>query len=222
MLSLFAINHSFFLFLSFFFFSIIIISSILVIYTENTVYSVLYLVLVFFNAGMLFLLFNAEFLAFIVLIIYVGAIAVLFLFVVMMLNVKLLEVQSRFYQYLPLASFLGVVLFIELFITTRSFLFPTTIPFNSLPVFVNWVDLLVTPSNVQLIGYIIFTFKYTTLLLSSLILLIAMLGSIVLTIDNKANVRRQDIRDQLNVPYTYGNLMRGFLKNKNERLNEKD
>lgn len=217
MLSLFAINHSFFLFLSFFFFSIMIISSVLVIYTENTVYSVLYLVLVFFNAGMLLLLFDAEFLAFIVLIIYVGAIAVLFLFVVMMLNVKLLEVQSRFYQYLPLASFLGIVLFIELFVTTRSFLFPTTIPFNSLPVFVNWIDLITTPSNVQLIGYIIFTFKYTALLLSGFILLIAMLGSIVLTIDNKSNVRRQDIRDQLNIPYTYGNLMRGFLKNENRR-----
>lgn len=178
---------------------LILTSSLLVILSENAVYSVLFLILTFCNVVLLLLLMGIEFFAFLLLIVYVGAIAVLFLFVVMMLNVKqtsLFELNNFIY-FTPLIII--TVLFIFDFFFNFNFCFDLLKNIKYDLSFINWLDELAILTNIKSIGNVLYT-KYCFLFItSSFILLISMIGVIVLTIHQKTNyiLKRQNINNQL-------------------------
>jgi len=168
-------------------------SGVMVISSRNPVHSVLWLILAFFNAAGLFLLLGAEFLAMVLVVVYVGAVAVLFLFVVMMLDINVVELREGFLQYLPTGGLIGLVLLVELLAMFGGWAFAPD------------VEALVkspTPSldhasNTVALGQLIYT-KYVYLFQASgLILLVAMIGSILLTHRRRTGVRKQVIADQI-------------------------
>ena len=168
----------------FYFFSFLIISSsILVIFSNNAVHSVLFLIFTFFNSAILFLLMNAEFLAMTIVIVYVGAIAVLFLFVVMMLNISESEIKEGFLKYFPFGLILIAIFITELFLIFNFDSFP--VPEN-VKIDINEIDL-IEASNTKLIGLFLYTDYFIIFQISGFILLLAMIGAIVLakTDDNK-------------------------------------
>lgn len=168
----------------FYFFSFLIISSsILVIFSNNAVHSVLFLIFTFFNSAILFLLMNAEFLAMTIVIVYVGAIAVLFLFVVMMLNISESEIKEGFLKYFPFGLILIAIFITELFLIFNFDNFP--VPEN-VKIDINEIDL-IEASNTKLIGLFLYTDYFIIFQISGFILLLAMIGAIVLakTDDNK-------------------------------------
>ena len=168
----------------FYFFSFLIISSsILVIFSNNAVHSVLFLIFTFFNSAILFLLMNAEFLAMTIVIVYVGAIAVLFLFVVMMLNISESEIKEGFLKYFPFGLILIAIFITELFLIFNFDNFP--VPEN-VKIDINEIDL-IEVSNTKLIGLFLYTDYFIIFQISGFILLLAMIGAIVLakTDDNK-------------------------------------
>ena len=168
----------------FYFFSFLIISSsILVIFSNNAVHSVLFLIFTFFNSAILFLLMNAEFLAMTIVIVYVGAIAVLFLFVVMMLNITESEIKEGFLKYFPFGLILIAIFITELFLIFNFDNFP--VPEN-VKIDINEIDL-IEASNTKLIGLFLYTDYFIIFQISGFILLLAMIGAIVLaeTDDNK-------------------------------------
>ena len=161
----------------FYFFSFLIISSsILVIFSNNAVHSVLFLIFTFFNSAILFLLMNAEFLAMTIVIVYVGAIAVLFLFVVMMLNISESEIKEGFLKYFPFGLILIAIFFTELFLIFNFHNFP--VPEN-VKIDINEIDL-IEASNTKLIGLFLYTDYFIIFQISGFILLLAMIGAIVL------------------------------------------
>ena len=161
----------------FYFFSFLIISSsILVIFSNNAVHSVLYLIFTFFNSAILFLLMNAEFLAMTIVIVYVGAIAVLFLFVVMMLNITESEIKEGFLKYFPFGLILIAIFISELFLVFNFQNFP--IPEN-VKININEATL-IESSNTKLIGLFLYTDYFIIFQISGFILLLAMIGAIVL------------------------------------------
>jgi|SaaInlV_200m_DNA_6_1039755.scaffolds.fasta_scaffold00098_13 NADH-quinone oxidoreductase subunit J len=173
------------------------LSGIMVISVTNPIQSVLFLVLVFFNASGLLILLHAEFFAMIFLVVYVGAIAVLFLFVVMMLNIKMVELQENLMRFLPLGGVMGLIFLFELLsVLGGSVKFHSTIDSSSYE-YVSWVDALLKISNIESLGVVLYTYYYHLFLLSGLILFVAMVGAIILTMLHKSGVRRQNIIDQL-------------------------
>lgn len=161
----------------FYFFSFLIISSsILVIFSNNAVHSVLFLIFTFFNSAILFLLMNAEFLAMTIVIVYVGAIAVLFLFVVMMLNISESEIKEGFLKYFPFGLILIAIFITELFLIFNFDNFP--VPEN-VKIDINEIDL-IEASNTKLIGLFLYTDYFIIFQISGFILLLAMIGAIVL------------------------------------------
>ena len=161
----------------FYFFSFLIISSsILVIFSNNAVHSVLFLIFTFFNSAILFLLMNAEFLAMTIVIVYVGAIAVLFLFVVMMLNISESEIKEGFLKYFPFGLILIAIFITELFLIFNFNNFP--VPEN-VKIDINEIDL-IEASNTKLIGLFLYTDYFIIFQISGFILLLAMIGAIVL------------------------------------------
>ena len=176
----------------FYFFSIIaIFSSLMVITSRNTVNSVFFLILSFVNASGLFVLLGAEFLAMILVVVYVGAVAVLFLFVVMMLDINFVKLREGFLQYLPFGALLGIVLIVELGILflTKSF------SENSLSEFISSPEISEI-ENTKLIGRVLYTDYFYLFQISGLILLVAMVGSITLTLRDRGQVKRQNISSQ--------------------------
>ena len=168
----------------FYFFSFLIISSsILVIFSNNAVHSVLFLIFTFFNSAILFLLMNAEFLAMTIVIVYVGAIAVLFLFVVMMLNISESEIKEGFLKYFPFGLILIAIFITELFLIFNFDNFPVS---ENVKIDINEIDL-IEASNTKLIGLFLYTDYFIIFQISGFILLLAMIGAIVLakTDDNK-------------------------------------
>lgn len=168
--------------------AILIASAIMVIAARNPVHSVLFLILAFFNAAGLFLLLGAEFLAMILIIVYVGAVAVLFLFVVMMLDVDFADLKRGTLQYLPFGALMGLILAIEL--AAAGFyweLVPAAARMSATPAGVE---------NTRALGYIIYTDYVYYFEIAGLILLVAMIGSIVLTLRHRPGVRRQIISVQ--------------------------
>jgi NADH-quinone oxidoreductase subunit J len=168
-------------------------SAAMVIASRNPVHSVLFLILAFINAAGLFVLIGAEFLAWILVIVYVGAVAVLFLFVVMMLDVDFAELRQGFLNYLPVGVIIGGILLAEL-----------------LTVLFGWVispeigKVITAPipppseiSNTQALGLVLYTRYIYFFQAAGLILLVAMIGAIVLTLHHKPNVKRQNIADQV-------------------------
>jgi NADH-quinone oxidoreductase subunit J len=174
--------------LFFYLFSAVMIgAAFMVISARNPVHSVLFLILAFFNAAGLFILLGAEFLAMILVVVYVGAVAVLFLFVVMMLDVDFAEFKQGFLQYLPLGATLGVVVLIEIALVVGAW----TVG----PVSIANVTTPVPPgmTNTMALGRVLYTQYAYLFQAAGLILLTAMIGAIVLTLRHKAGIKRQNV-----------------------------
>ena len=181
--------------LSFYLFSLItVLSALLVISSKNPVHSVLFLILSFVNVAGLFVLLGAEFLAMILVVVYVGAVAVLFLFVVMMLDINLIKVREGFLQYLPFGALLGLVLLVELVLLFISKEY-TEISLQSFSQYPKFTDI----ENTKLLGSELYTNFFYLFQISGLILLVAMIGSITLTLRQKGNSKKQTIFDQNNI-----------------------
>ena len=171
----------------------------MVVGARNPVHSVLFLILAFFNAAGLFVMLGAEFLAMILVVVYVGAVAVLFLFVVMMLDVDFVELRQGFLNYLPVGALVAVVLLAELLIVLGGWAFAPDI---SLAV-VAPVPEAAKVSNTAALGAILYTRYVYFFQAAGMILLVAMVGAIVLTLRHKPGVKRQSIARQVGrVPAT--------------------
>jgi NADH-quinone oxidoreductase subunit J len=170
--------------------AVLLVSAAMVVSARNPVHSVLFLILSFFNAAALFLIAGAEFLAMILVIVYVGAVAVLFLFVVMMLDVDFAQLRSGFQRYLPVGATVGVVLFLELAAVLGGWkLAPTAVQLRMSPVPAG-------VSNTEALGRILYTDYVFLFQTAGLILLVAMIGAIVLTLRDRRTSRHQDITSQ--------------------------
>ena len=171
--------------------AVLIFSALMVVGARNPVHSVLFLILAFFNAAGLFLLVGAEYLAMSLIIVYVGAVAVLFLFVVMMLDVNLAELREGFLKYLPAGLLVAVIFFAELiFAIFSSLKTSATIAGRAIAISKN-------VTNTKAIGDVLYTHYVYIFQISGLILLVAMIGAIVLSHRYRAGVRRQVIDTQL-------------------------
>ena len=187
-------------FLFYLFSSLTLLSGIMVIQARNPVHSVLFLILVFFNAAGLLVLLNLDFFAMIFLVVYVGAIAVLFLFVVMMLNIKLAEINEKRLRYLPIGGLLGLLFLFEILLIVDNDLIPLLF-YDNLQAFaeyrelnfIDWSNTIHTVTNIQAIGNILYTYYFYYFLLSSIILLVAMIGAIVLTMQKGIRIKRQEV-----------------------------
>ena len=177
----------------FFIVSIITItSSLLVILSKNPIHSVLFLILVFFNAAILFLFSEAEFLAMILLIVYIGAVAVLFLFVIMMLDINTAKLRQGFSNYLPIGLFVGFIILLELLyvISQSKLIFLTK----------NITENKITNEifeNTKIIGNVLYTDYFLLFQLSGIILLVAMIGAILLTLRKREGAKKQNIYKQI-------------------------
>ncbi len=181
--------------LAFYLFAIMTVASaFMVIAARNPVHSVLFLILAFFNSAALFVLLGAEFLAMILVVVYVGAVAVLFLFVVMMLDINFTELRQGFLQYLPIGALIGFILLVELLLVVGGWsLSPEALQLETT------AKVAVNPefTNTEQLGQLIYT-KYAYLFQAAgMILLVAMIGAIVLTHRQRAGVKKQVIAEQV-------------------------
>ncbi|HLZ04970.1 MAG TPA: NADH-quinone oxidoreductase subunit J [Bradyrhizobium sp.] len=169
---------------------ICVASAVMVVVSRNPVHSVLFLILAFVNASGLFVLMGAEFLAMILIVVYVGAVAVLFLFVIMMLDVDFAELREGFIQYLPVGIVIGGIFLFELLLTVGAWVINPTVGKTITAPIPNNV------SNTEALGLVLYTKYIHYFQLAGMVLLVAMIGAIVLTLRHKANVKRQDINVQ--------------------------
>ncbi len=172
---------------------VMIAAAVMVVSARNPVHSVLFLILAFFNAAGLFILLGAEFLAMILVVVYVGAVAVLFLFVVMMLDIDFRAMSRGALQYLPIGGLVGLILLIELLLVLGAWtLSPevTATPTAPIPP----VDVM---TNTEALGQLLYTRYVFFFQLAGVILLVAMIGAIVLTLRHKEGVKRQNIGAQV-------------------------
>lgn len=181
----------------------IFLAGLLVIFSKNPVQSVLFLVVVFCLSAQLFVLLEVDFLAMVLIIVYVGAIAVLFLFIVMMLNIRVVELGEILNRYFPLATIVGLVIFSEIIFSLYYSLGYT----NESLVYVDWYRSFLSHSNVVSLGLVLYTYFSPFLIISGILLLLAMISSIMLTLDadNSENHllivnKRQSISDQVDRP----------------------
>lgn len=170
---------------------VLVASAFMVIASRNPVHSVLFLILCFVNAAGLFILIGAEFLGLILVVVYVGAVAVLFLFVVMMLDVDFVELRQGFLQYLPIGVLVGVIFLAELVLVVGSWATSATLATTPLPQAATGL------TNTQQLGRVLYTDYVYFFQAAGFVLLVAMIGAIVLTLRHKANVKRQDISAQV-------------------------
>jgi len=184
------IIHALFFYL---FAAITVASAAMVIFSRNPVHSVLFLILAFVNAAGLFVLIGAEFIAFILIIVYVGAVAVLFLFVVMMLDVDFAELRQGFLNYLPIGGMIGLVLFVELATVLAGWAIGPDVG-KAITAPIPAADQI---SNTQALGLVLYTHYVYFFQAAGVILLVAMIGAIVLTLQHKPNVKRQSIAAQV-------------------------
>ncbi|MGA7433962.1 MAG: NADH-quinone oxidoreductase subunit J [Xanthobacteraceae bacterium] len=183
------IIHALFFYL---FAAVTVASAAMVIFSRNPVHSVLFLILAFVNAAGLFVLIGAEFLAWILIIVYVGAVAVLFLFVVMMLDVDFAELRQGFINYLPIGGVISIVLCVELLSIVLAYVIgPDAGKAITAPI--PAADQI---SNTQALGLVLYTRYVYFFQAAGVILLVAMIGAIVLTLQHKTNVKRQSIAAQ--------------------------
>ena len=207
---------------AFYIFSAILIGSAAAVVTSrNPVHSVLFLILAFFNAAALFLIAGAEFLAMILVIVYVGAVAVLFLFVVMMLDVNFGQLREGYQRYLPVGATVGAVLFAELLLVLGGWQFApqaSTLRLSSTPAGI---------TNTQALGRLIYTDYVFLFQMAGLILMVAMIGAIVLTHRERTTTRRQSIARQnarqvsdtleiMEVAFGVGTNVTGIIRPKRE------
>jgi NADH-quinone oxidoreductase subunit J len=172
---------------------ICIASAFMVIAAKNPVHSVLFLILAFVNASGLFVLLGAEFMAMILIVVYVGAVAVLFLFVVMMLDVDFAELRQGFLQYLPVGGLVGVIFLAELLLVVGAW--------TIRPGIAEAITAPIPPpysvSNTEALGLVLYTRYVYFFQAAGLVLLVAMIGAIVLTLRHKPNVKRQNVAQQV-------------------------
>ena len=168
-----------------------IFAAVMVISARNPVHSVLFLILAFFNSAALFVLMGAEFLAMILVIVYVGAVAVLFMFVVMMLDIAFTELREGFLQYLPVGGLIGLILLVELLAIVAGWLIDPGVAGNRAHPAPTDI------TNTEAIGRILYTDYIYLFQASGMVLLVAMVGAIVLTMRRREGVRRQSIAAQL-------------------------
>jgi NADH-ubiquinone oxidoreductase chain 6 len=180
-------------FLFYIFASIAIVAGIMVIQSRNPVHSVLFLILVFMNVAALLILLGLDFFAMVLLVVYVGAIAVLFLFVVMMLNIKLAEVNEQKLRYLPIGGLIGLLFLFEMFVMIDNDVYFYDLGFYS---FTEWSTLVQNSTNIEAVGQLVYTYFFHDFLLAGIILLVAMIGAIVLTMHRGANIKVQDVFEQ--------------------------
>ena len=172
---------------------ILTLSALLVISARNPVHSVLFLILAFFNAAGLFVMLGAEFVGMILVIVYVGAVAVLFLFVVMMLDINFVDLRKGAMQFVPLGLLIGAVLLTELVMVYGAWAFVPEVAANlAAPVLKFEGD-----SNSLALGQLIYTHYILAFQLAGFVLFVAMIGSIVLTLRSRPGVRKQKISDQV-------------------------
>jgi NADH-quinone oxidoreductase subunit J len=181
------IIHAIFFYL---FACVTVASAVMVISARNPVHSVLFLILAFVNAAGLFVLLGAEFLAMILIVVYVGAVAVLFLFVVMMLDVDFTELRQGFLNYLPVGALIGTVLLVELLLLVGGWVIAPPSAHAGAPIAAN-------VTNTQALGLVLYTRYVYFFEAAGLILLVAMIGAIVMTLQHKPQVRRQNIAAQV-------------------------
>jgi NADH-quinone oxidoreductase subunit J len=173
---------------------ICVASAVMVIVSRNPVHSVLFLILAFFNAAGLFVLLGAEFLAMILVVVYVGAVAVLFLFVVMMLDINFVELRQGFLTYLPVGALIGAILLIELLMVVGGW---------QVSGLAGGLSMAPAPeaaagtTNTHALGRLIYTDYIYLFQAAGLVLLVAMIGAIVLTLRAREGVRKQAIADQI-------------------------
>ncbi len=170
---------------------IMVASGAMVVSARNPVHSVLFLILAFFNAAGLFVLIGAEFVAMILIVVYVGAVLVLFLFVVMMLDVDFAELRQGFLQYLPVGVLVGVVFLAELLLVVGAWVIGPGMPqaiSSPIPA---------TITNTEALGRVLYTQYVYYFQAAGLVLLVAMIGAIVLTLRHRPSVKRQNISDQV-------------------------
>ncbi len=174
--------------------AVAVASGVMVVSSKNPVYSVLFLILAFFNAAGLFVLLGAEFLAMILVIVYVGAVAVLFLFVVMMLDIDFAELRSGFMRYLPIGGLIGLVLLGEFgFVFFHWVIAPGVAGLGAAPL----PSASAHVTNTRALGDLLYTRYIFAFQTAGMILLVAMIGAIVLTLRQRVGVRRQRIPAQL-------------------------
>jgi NADH-quinone oxidoreductase subunit J len=178
---------------AFYLFAVVLLTAaVMVIFSRNPVHSVLWLIVCFFNAGGLFILLGAEFLAMLLIIVYVGAVAVLFLFVVMMLDIDFATLRSGLARYLPMGMLVGGIILAEILLAIGAWE-----PGNNVPLF----DVLASPpdgmSNTQWIGSVLYTRYLYVFQAAGLVLLTSMIGAIVLTHRQRVGTKRQSIAQQV-------------------------
>jgi NADH-quinone oxidoreductase subunit J len=167
-------------------------SAVMVIAARNPVHSVLYLILAFVNASGLFVLLGAEFLAMILVVVYVGAVAVLFLFVVMMLDVDFAELKHGFLQHVPIGALIAVIFLAELLLVLGGWVIgPEVSQAITAP-----IPSTATTGNTEALGQVLYTRYIYFFQAAGMVLLVAMVGAIVLTLRHKPNVKRQNIAEQ--------------------------
>lgn len=178
--------------LAFYMFALIAIAAgVMVVSAKNPVHSVLFLILAFFNSAGLFVLMGAEFLAMILVVVYVGAVAVLFMFVVMMLDINFVELRQGFLKYLPIGAMAGLILVVELIVVVVGWNFaPDAAKAAASPIPENI-------TNTHALGAILYTDYLYLFQAAGIVLLIAMIGAIVLTHRKRSGVKKQRIADQL-------------------------
>jgi len=170
--------------------AVAVASGVMVVAARNPVHSVLFLILAFVNAAGLFILLGAEFLAMILIVVYVGAVAVLFLFVIMMLDVDFAELREGFLDYLPIGLVIGAVFLAELLLVGGSWVInPGAVKSITAAIPAN-------VSNTEALGLVLYTKYIHYFQIAGMVLLVAMIGAIVLTLRHKASVKRQDINVQ--------------------------
>jgi NADH-quinone oxidoreductase subunit J len=189
-------ENIFFLFFS----SFSIVFSSIVILSKNPVHSILSLILVFFNASGLLILLGSEFLAMLFIIVYVGAVAVLFLFVIMMLNIKISGLTTSIYRYLPIFFVLGSIFVFEFLMLFYFDL--VSLNLNNLDLFQTnflneWTSFLEPSNNIDVLGQLLYTYYSYLFLLSGVILLVSMIGAISLTLHRRNDTKRQLIYKQI-------------------------
>ena len=170
-----------------------IAAAVMVIASKNPVHSVLFLILAFVNAAGLFILMGAEFLAMILVIVYVGAVLVLFLFVVMMLDVDFAELRQGFLQYLPIGAFLGIMVLTELVLVVGTWVIGPDVEHA----ITSPIPPIARMLNAEALGRVLYTQYVYFFQAAGVVLLVAMIGAIVLTLRHKPNVRRQNIAEQV-------------------------
>ncbi|MEQ8309749.1 MAG: NADH-quinone oxidoreductase subunit J [Sphingopyxis sp.] len=171
--------------------SVVIASGAMVIFARNPVHSVMWLILAFFNAAGLMLLAGAEFIAMLLVIVYVGAVAVLFLFVVMMLNIDFAELRAGFVRYLPLGALVAIILAAELVFAVGAW------SAGGVDLAARAAPVVSDKSNIQQVGELLYTRYIFLFEAAGIVLLVAMIGAIVLTHRTRGGVRAQNIAQQV-------------------------